>query len=162
MSTAGTSPTSFVVDLTGSLRRDCTALSDDECGATTPLTWSSGVTESNASLLILPETLTQRFAHGASFHWKVRLKDGPNVPWSEYAVGSFDTTPSASMWQNSSWIGGGSELRADLVLPVDQSVVRARAYATGVGAFQLHVNGEKVGDHILDPGEAVYDQNFLL
>lgn len=112
-------------------------------------------------MLILPETLTQRFAPGATFEWKVRLKDGPSAPWSEYATGSFDTTPPASAWRNSSWIGGGSELRADFALPPDKNVARARAYATGVGAFELHLNGEKVGDHILDPGEAVYDQSYF-
>lgn len=159
--TAGAGPTSFVVELTGSLSGECTALTDTDCGGTTPLTWSSGETDSNASMLILPETLTQRFAPGATFEWKVRLKDGPSAPWSEYATGSFDTTPPAAAWRNSSWIGGGSELRADLTLPLGKSVVRARAYATGVGAFELHLNGEKVGDHILDPGEAVYDQKVM-
>eukprot|EP01043_Picozoa_sp_COSAG02_P031388 COSAG02_NODE_2046_length_10017_cov_3.000403_8_plen_184_part_00 len=159
--TAGAVPTSFVVDLTGSLSSECTKLVDSECSETTPLTWSSGVMDSNASMLILPDTLTQRFAPGATFEWKVRLKDGTNAPWSEYATSSFDTTPQTSTWQKSSWIGGGSELRADLTLPPSKSVVRARAYATGVGAFELHLNGEKVGDHILDPGEAVYGQIWL-
>ena len=142
-------PTAFMVDLTGSHSNG------------TSLTWSSGVIESDASLLILPETLTHHFAQGASFGWRVRLKDGSNA-WSEYATSSFDTTPPASAWQNSSWIGGGSELRGDLALPLGKSVVRARAYATGVGAFELHLNGQKVGDHILDPGEAVYVQTLLL
>ena len=144
----GAGPTAFDVDLTGSHSNG------------TALTWSSGVMESDASLLILPETLTQHFAQGASFGWKVRLKDGSNT-WSEYATSSFDTTPPASAWENSSWIGGGSELRADLALPLGKSVVRARAYATGVGAFELHLNGQKVGDHILDPGEAVYEQTLF-
>lgn len=27
--------------------------------------------------------------------------------------------------------------------------------------FELHINGAKVGDHFLDPGEAVYDQKVL-
>ena len=34
-------------------------------------------------------------------------------------------------------------------------------YASGVGVFELHINGAKVGDHFLDPGEAVYDQKVL-
>lgn len=35
------------------------------------------------------------------------------------------------------------------------------SYASGVGVFELHINGAKVGDHFLDPGEAVYDQKVL-
>jgi hypothetical protein len=138
----GAAPSSFVVELTGSLSRDCGGAAP--C-AGTPLTWSSGLTTSNASLLELPPTLTERFAPGASFEWKVRLKAGADAPWSEYATGSFDTAPAASAWGAAAWIGGGSELRADFALPEGKDVVRARAYATGVGAFELHLNGAKVG-----------------
>jgi len=106
----------------------------------------------------LPPTLTQQFQPGATFSWKVRLWDG--TAWGLYASSTFDTAPSADAWAGSSWIGGGSELRADLVLP-PSPVVRARAYCSGVGAMELHLNGEKVGDHILDPGEAVYDEKVL-
>ena len=88
----GAAPSSFVVELTGSLSRDCGGAAP--C-AGTPLTWSSGLTTSNASLLELPPTLTERFAPGASFEWKVRLKVGADAPWSEYATGSFDTAPAA-------------------------------------------------------------------
>ena len=36
-----------------------------------------------------------------------------------------------------------------------------RAYASGLGAFELHVNGRKVGDHVMDPGQSVYDRKVL-
>lgn len=151
----GAAPSAFVVELTGWLSGEC---GSGTCKAT-PLTWSSGETKSSASSLTLPATLTSRFAAGATFEWKVRLHDG--AAWSEWASSSFDTSPDAAAWAAASWIGGGSELRADFELPAGKSVVRARAYATGVGAMELHLNGAKVGDHILDPGEAVYDQKVL-
>ena len=62
-----------------------------------------------------------------------------------------DTAPLAAQWAPAEWIGGGSQLRADLVLP--SAPVWARAYATGLGAFELHCNGEKVGDHVMDPAQ---------
>ena len=49
----------------------------------------------------------------------------------------------------------GSEVRSDFVLPAG-TVARAKAYTSGVGLFELHINGAKVADHYLDPGEAVY------
>ena len=148
---AGAAPKAFVVDLTGSLARAGE-------GPPTPLTWSSGESHSARPMFELPPTLTQQFQPGATFSWKVRLWDG--TAWGLYASSTFDTAPSADAWAGSSWIGGGSELRADLVLP-PSPVVRARAYCSGVGAMELHLNGEKVGDHILDPGEAVYDEKVL-
>lgn len=36
--------------------------------------------------------------------------------------------------------------------------MRARAYASGLGSYKLHINGKPVDDHLMDPGEAVYDQ----
>ena len=69
--------------------------------------------------------------------------------------------PTPSKWQDAQWIGGGSQLRTDILLPTGAVLARARAYVTGVGAMELHINGGKVGDHILDPGEAVYDQRIL-
>ena len=142
------SDSSFVVDLTGTL------------AGGTPLTWSSGTTKSSDTMLALPSTLTSRFAPGATFAWKVRISTDGGA-WSPWGSSSFDTSPAAAAWEKAAWIGGGSELRSDFALPEGKTIARARAYATGVGAFELHVNGAKVGDHVLDPGEAVYDQKVL-
>ncbi|MBV9469746.1 MAG: family 78 glycoside hydrolase catalytic domain [Abitibacteriaceae bacterium] len=38
---------------------------------------------------------------------------------------------------------------------------RARAYICGLGYFELHLNGQKVGDHMLDPGYTRYDRRDL-
>ncbi|HTE19919.1 MAG TPA: glycoside hydrolase family 78 protein, partial [Armatimonadota bacterium] len=40
-------------------------------------------------------------------------------------------------------------------------VKRARAYVCGLGYHELRLNGEKVGDHILDPGYTRYDRRSL-
>ncbi len=41
---------------------------------------------------------------------------------------------------------------------VQKPVKRATAFISGLGQFELFLNGEKVGDHVLDPGWTQYDQ----
>ncbi|MDF2441219.1 MAG: alpha-L-rhamnosidase, partial [Abditibacteriota bacterium] len=41
-------------------------------------------------------------------------------------------------------------LRKEFV--IDKPVARARAYVSGLGYYELHLNGAKVGDRVLDPG----------
>lgn len=40
-------------------------------------------------------------------------------------------------------------------------VVAARAYISGLGYYELHLNGRKVGDHVLDPLVTKYDRRVL-
>jgi alpha-L-rhamnosidase len=40
-------------------------------------------------------------------------------------------------------------------------ILSARAYVCGVGYHELHLNGQRVGDHVLDPGFTRYDKRLL-
>ena len=42
---------------------------------------------------------------------------------------------------------------------IDQLPQKARAYVTGLGYFELYLNGQKVGDHLLDPVKTRYDKS---
>jgi alpha-L-rhamnosidase len=44
---------------------------------------------------------------------------------------------------------------------VDRPVASARAYIAGLGYDKLSINGQKIGDHELDPGFTVYDKTVL-
>ncbi len=44
---------------------------------------------------------------------------------------------------------------------VEKPVARARAYASGLGYYELYLNGQRVGDHVLDPATTVYDKRTL-
>ena len=44
---------------------------------------------------------------------------------------------------------------------IDKPVKDARVYVTGLGYYELSINGVKVGDHVLDPGFTDYDQQVL-
>ncbi len=57
------------------------------------------------------------------------------------------------------WIGGDGLLRKEFSLP--GKVVRARAYVTALGYYELHINGKKIGDKVLDPAWTVYPKRVL-
>lgn len=44
---------------------------------------------------------------------------------------------------------------------LDRSITRARLYASGLAYHELHVNGARVGDTVLDPGFTDYDETVL-
>lgn len=47
-------------------------------------------------------------------------------------------------------------LRREFTL--DKQVTRATAYVCGLGLFEFHLNGEKVGDHVLEPALTEYNK----
>ena len=46
-------------------------------------------------------------------------------------------------------------------LVLDGKVKKARVYICGLGYYELHINGRKVGDHLRDPGYTRYDKRDL-
>jgi len=44
---------------------------------------------------------------------------------------------------------------------LDRPPVSARAYVSGLGYFELYVNGRRIGDHVLDPAFTRYDRRAL-
>jgi alpha-L-rhamnosidase len=98
--------------------------------------------------------------------WKVRVwdRDG-KVGQSKPARWEMGLLQPAD-WQ-ASWIAptkdihaaGSPLLRKDFT--INGRIKRARAYACGLGYFELVLNGRKVGDHLLDPGYTRYDKRVL-
>lgn len=98
--------------------------------------------------------------------WKVRVwdKDG-KTRWSESAHWEMALLK-ASDWQ-AKWIGRTADTN-DTVAPLfrrefrlEGRVRQARAYVCGLGYFEIYVNGQRVGNHWLDPGYTRYDRRVL-
>lgn len=121
------------------------------------------------------------------YYWKVKVWDnrGNTSAWSEPALWQMGL-PLAGDWQGAGWIGyeampdsarivpalhgKGSKALGDRfnVLPllrkefrIKNPVQRATMYISGLGHFELSLNGKKVGDHFLDPGWTDYDTHAL-
>ena len=96
--------------------------------------------------------------------WKVKIWDGDGVesPWSETAY--YETALLDSSDWLSGWIGyvpgmPGRVLYFKGTQASDKEVAKARAYISGLGFYELHINGKKVGDCVLDPAQSNYSKH---
>ena len=101
--------------------------------------------------------------------WKVRVwdTDGNVSPWSEAA--SLETAFLHSSDWKAKWIGYKykEKIKVGQKKPaiylrkefeVKNMPEKARAYISGLGYYELYINGKKVGDHVLSPNQSNYDR----
>ncbi|MEA3364911.1 MAG: family 78 glycoside hydrolase catalytic domain, partial [Candidatus Hydrogenedentes bacterium] len=107
--------------------------------------------------------------------WKVRVWDehGRISPWSEpawFETALLDSSDWSARWimRNEQMPGDEEALfeenRAPLLrkeFSIEKPVRKARVYVTGLGYYELRLNGAKVGDHWLDPGWTDYSKRVL-
>ncbi|PMP97063.1 MAG: hypothetical protein C0168_00140, partial [Candidatus Aminicenantes bacterium] len=119
--------------------------------------WNSGKVNSDSSIQVVYEG--KPLESNRTYYWKVRVWDaqGRVSPWSQ--VARFETGLfSASDWKGE-WIGGENLLRKEFDLPAAPR--RARVFISGLGYYELRINGRKVGDHVLDPGWTTFSKRVL-
>ena len=119
--------------------------------------WDSGQVQSDQSVNV--EYRGRALASRLTCCWQVRWWDdrGRVSPFSDVATFEMGLL-AADDWQ-AEWIGGGGLLRREFA--IDRPPARARAYVCGLGWYELRINGAKVGDHQLDPGQTDYDRSAL-
>ncbi len=126
--------------------------------------WDSGKTAVGVSPLVeyggAPLSSRQRG------YWKVRLWDASGQPslysdsaWFELAL------LERSDW-HAEWIGfpagrNGKALYFRNDFRLDKPIQSARAYASGLGWYELHLNGQKVGSRVLEPAQTEFSQRVL-
>lgn len=119
--------------------------------------WDSGKVASARSTQVV--FAGKPLASGKTYFWKVKYwdKDGKESAWSDAArfdTGLFDRAE----WKGA-WIGGKNQFRKEFALT--GRARRARAYVCGLGYHELHINGRKAGNHVLDPAWTTYDKRAL-
>lgn len=123
--------------------------------------WDSGRVASNASIHVPYGGAP--LVSGMRIYWKVKVWDanGRESGWSAPASWEMGLL-SPSDWK-AEWIGFDSEaaplFRREFTLKKD--IAAARAYICGLGYYELHLNGAKVGDHVLDPGQTDYTERVF-
>ncbi len=142
--------------------------------------WDSGKITTGTSLQI--SYAGQPLASARTYYWQVQVWDnqGHTSAWSEPAEWQMGLLH-AEDWQNAQWIAY-DQLPAERVdvLPVDgakdtyngnnvqpllrrqftarKNVRQATLFISGLGQFEALLNGQKIGNHFLDPGWTKYDQ----
>jgi len=118
--------------------------------------WDSGKTASSDSIQVAYQGVALRSGH--TYYWKVRFWDNQDQASSYSAPAMFEVgLLSPHDWQGE-WITG-HELRKEFHL--EGRVARARLYVTALGYYEVHLNGEKVGDNVLDPAWTDFHKRAL-
>jgi alpha-L-rhamnosidase len=105
-------------------------------------------------------------------YWKVRVWDSQDQvsPYSAAAwweMGLLQPTDWIGRWISGQQFGPRSAegvCRAPLfrkAFALDRKVKSARVYICGLGYYELHINGARIGDHRLDPVFTRYDKRAL-
>lgn len=120
------------------------------------------------------------------YYWKVRIWDEENIESSWSPVQTFEMgLMNESNWEDAKWISLNKDTRTSEYrfrpyqtskmkepkmvtsqpvgyfrneLNIGKKVEYARAYICGLGYYELYINGEKIGDHVLDPAPSNYDK----
>ncbi|MBN2327008.1 MAG: alpha-L-rhamnosidase N-terminal domain-containing protein [Candidatus Omnitrophica bacterium] len=128
--------------------------------------WDSGKVDSDQSILIPYEGEALRSCQPC--WWKVMVWDaqGRPGPWSNPDFWEMALLK-AGDW-SAQWIASSAEESSPPRLEpapmfrrefkIAKEIRQSRVYATGLGYFEMTINGKKVGDHELDPVTSRYDR----
>lgn len=135
--------------------------------------WDSGQVSSCESINIT--YAGKSLASGQRIWWKVRVWDATGKVTRDSAPAWFEM----ALLRPSDWKARWIQRKSDGPVPDAQAfddhpaplfrkefvlkkkVAWARIYASGLGYYELHLNGRKVGDQVLDPGWTSYGKRVL-
>ena len=149
--------------------------------------WDSKKVNTNQSIEIVYAGKTLQSAK--NYYWKVMIWDGKGkaTPWSEMASWQMGLLTKAD-WKNAQWIGyddlpdsmripsptfdseknmGSKGMQVPVVplfrksFHVDKKIANATLFITGLGQYEVSINGKKIGNDFLTPGWTRYDKTVL-
>ncbi|NLJ69185.1 MAG: family 78 glycoside hydrolase catalytic domain [Firmicutes bacterium] len=139
--------------------------------------WDSGKVECSRSVNIV--YAGKELESCRRYYWRVRWwdKDDNVSPYS--CINVFETGFFQDEEWTASWIANGDDASADAVtvdnseynlrpgsllrkeFSLEKEVASARAYISGLGYYELRINGRRIGDRVLDPGQTDYSKTVL-
>ncbi|WP_282055897.1 alpha-L-rhamnosidase [Maribacter luteus] len=146
--------------------------------------WNSGKTTSSKSTFVKYNGKALKAMQ--KYFWKVKIWDEKEQPseWSDiqkFEMGLMNN----ENWGDSKWITLSKDTRTSPYqfrdyktgrmktpqkvngfaasyfrneVDISKGIKNAQAYICGLGYYELYLNGEKVGDHVLDPAPSNYDK----
>ncbi len=142
------------------------ATSEEYLAKSKPDMWDSGKIMSDQSIQVCYNG--KPLTPGKKVYWKIQIWDESNIEsaWSSISFWEMGLL-CASEWQ-AKWIGAPSFLTTGTCknaaplfrkeLNINKKIRQARAYITGLGYYELYINGKKTGDHVLSPNQTNYDR----
>jgi alpha-L-rhamnosidase len=135
--------------------------------------WSSGKVNSSQNIQIAyAGTPLKSFTR---YYWRVRTINQLNEtsPWS--GLNWFETAMMNPADWTAKWISDGSRnpLKDEDYYKPDRmplfrkifkpakKITQARLYISGLGYYEAFLNGQKIGDHVLDPGFTTYKKQVM-
>jgi len=124
--------------------------------------WDTGKVNSDESVQVV--YTGRKLSSRMQCYWKVRVwdKNGKASAWSRPALWKMGLLENAD-WKGR-WITIGSRQNEDAApmlrreFIINKPVKQAYIYVCGLGYYELYINGDKIGDNVLDPGQTDYEQ----
>ena len=126
--------------------------------------WNSHKILSDSTLIVYQGIKPQPHT---KYFWQVTCWDLDGKMGSESKVASFETGMMGIENWHGAWITDSRDIALKPApyfrqeIEVKKKIVSARAYIAVGGLFEFYINGEKVGDHRLDPMYTRYDRRTL-
>jgi alpha-L-rhamnosidase len=137
----------------------------DQKFSSNKIIWQSGKKTSDESVLVSYEGPALK--SGEKYFWQVKIWDdkGRESKWSEVAYWEMGLL-SQSDWK-AKWIEMEGDTNRYSPSPhfrkeflINKSISKAVIYVTSHGFYELHLNGNKVGDQVLTPGWTSYGKRL--
>lgn len=126
--------------------------------------WNTGKVTSDNRLVVYKGKALQPFT---KYFWKVTVWDKDGVKATQDPIGSFEM----GMMEMKNWKGAWVSDSRDVNLKpapyfrksfsAPKKVKSARAYVAVGGLYELYINGQKIGNHRLDPMYTRFDRRTL-
>ena len=135
--------------------------------------WSTGKVDSDQNIHVVFQG--KQLLPFTRYFWRVRVYDASGKPSKWSTINWFETAAFSDTDWTGDWIGDGSktftkeeDFYKEDPMPLfrksfnsTKKVTSARLYISGLGYYEAYLNGDKVGDHVLDPGWTAYDKQVL-
>lgn len=124
--------------------------------------WDSKIQQGNQQLALYGGEVLKAYTN---YYWAVELWDEKNKQGKRSAVSSF-RTGNKGQWKGQ-WISDTRDINRKpaayfrTTFKTEKKVKTAFVYIAVAGLFEMEINGQKVGDHVLDPIYTRFDRRNL-
>ncbi|MCF8335978.1 MAG: alpha-L-rhamnosidase N-terminal domain-containing protein, partial [Bacteroidales bacterium] len=125
--------------------------------------WDSGKIQSSQSVNI--KYKGKPLQSSETYFWKVQVwyQSGGSSEWSK--INTFQTGIIHESGWKAEWTeAADTTISSPLIrksFTLEGKVKKALAHVTGLGYYEFYLNGQKVGNHVLDPALTNYNQRVL-